>query len=80
MNENQIATDEQRARAITEIFSIPPPPGVFGSFNNDRIQHPFFEEDEGPIRYLSAEQVEAYVNRVLTFLARVMPQASTSWF
>lgn len=33
VNENQIATDEQRARAITEIFSIPPPPGVFGSFN-----------------------------------------------
>ena len=71
---NQLATEEQRARAITEIISVPPPPGVFGSFDMDCIYHPFFNDDKAPLGYHSVEQVEAYVNRVLTFMARIMPR------
>ena len=74
LSRNQLATEEQRARAITEIISVPPPPGVFGSFDMDRIYHSFFKDDQAPIGYNSVEQVEAYLNRVLTFMARVMPR------
>ncbi|PGH19680.1 hypothetical protein AJ80_03835 [Polytolypa hystricis UAMH7299] len=68
INIEHFASDEQRAQAITELITIKPPPGVFGSFNGKPIQHPFFKDREAHIVYSSATQLEAFVNRVLAFL------------
>lgn len=31
-------SDEQRAEAVSELISMPPPPGVFGSFGGGRVK------------------------------------------
>ncbi|KAK2749950.1 hypothetical protein FQN55_002667 [Onygenales sp. PD_40] len=65
---DHVASDEQRAQAITELVTITPPPGVFGPFSGDLIQHPFFKDRQAPVPYSSADQLEAFVNRVLRYL------------
>ncbi|GIK04655.1 hypothetical protein Aspvir_008738 [Aspergillus viridinutans] len=59
------ASDEQRAQAISELISIPPPPGVFGSFSGGTYRHHFFEDGEPPVPFSSAAELEEYINRCL---------------
>ncbi|KAF4230347.1 hypothetical protein CNMCM6805_000746 [Aspergillus fumigatiaffinis] len=59
------ASDEQRAQAISELISIPPPPGVFGSFSGGSYRHHFFRDSEPPILFSSAAELEYYLNRCL---------------
>lgn len=62
------ASDEQRAQAISELISVPPPHRIFGSFTGSRFQHHFFRDSEPPVLFASAEELEAYVNRVSSLL------------
>ncbi|KAF4248158.1 hypothetical protein CNMCM8980_006277 [Aspergillus fumigatiaffinis] len=54
-----------RAQAISELISIPPPPGVFGSFSGGSYRHHFFRDSEPPIPFSSAAELEYYLNRCL---------------
>ncbi|PKX93973.1 uncharacterized protein P174DRAFT_460098 [Aspergillus novofumigatus IBT 16806] len=58
------ASDEQRARALSESISIPPPPGVFGSFTGGTYRHHFFRDSEPPVPFSSAAGLEDYLNRL----------------
>jgi hypothetical protein len=62
------ASDEQRAQAISELISIPPPPGVFGSLTGGMYRHHFFQDSEPPVPFSSASELEDYLNRVGVFL------------
>lgn len=52
-----LASDEQRAQAISELISVIPPSGTFGSIGGGLIKHNFF-------RVTSVMELEAYINRV----------------
>lgn len=58
------ASDEQRAQAISELISIPPPPGIFGSLSGGAWRHYFFRDAEPPVLFSSAAEIEGYLNRV----------------
>jgi hypothetical protein len=58
------ASDEQRVQAVSELISIPPPPGCFGSIVGGRFWHYFFKDREAPGPFTSSEDLEGYINRV----------------
>lgn len=62
---DHFASDEQRARAITELISVPPPQGVFGSFwQRGKIRHPFFKDREAYKKHLTVGELQDSVNNV----------------
>ncbi|KAK9606790.1 hypothetical protein V6Z93_000368 [Aspergillus fumigatus] len=60
-------SDEQRAQAISELISIPPPPGVFGSLSGGRYRHHFFRDSQPPVPFSSATELEYNINRCLAW-------------
>jgi hypothetical protein len=58
------ASDQQRVQAISELITIPPPPGRFGSIAGGRFWHNFFKDREPPVPFTSSEELEGYINRV----------------
>lgn len=64
IDSEKTASDEQRAQAFSELISMPPPPGVFGSFRGGTYRHHFFKDCEPPLLFYSAAELEVYLNRV----------------
>lgn len=70
------ASDEQIAQALSMLISIPPPPGVFGSFSGGTYSHHFFQDGQPPVPSASAAELEDYLNRVGLFLGLIGEQIS----
>jgi hypothetical protein len=73
---DHVASDEQRARAITELVTIEPPlnatPGPIGG---GHIKHGFFDTSESDVVYASIGDLEKHINRVCLlypFLKRLL--------
>lgn len=64
------ASDEQRAQAISELISVKPPSGSFGTIGcgSGFINHNFFRDREAPILFSSVLELEVYINRVRRFI------------
>lgn len=62
------ASDEQIAQAVSELISIPPPAGVFGSISGGRIRHFFFRDREAPFHFSSAFELADFINGVSSFI------------
>jgi len=62
------ASDEQMAQAISELISIPPPAGVFGSISGGLIRHFFFRDAEAPFHFSSAFELADFINGVSSFI------------
>ncbi|KAF7115864.1 hypothetical protein CNMCM5793_003607 [Aspergillus hiratsukae] len=71
------ASDEQRAQAISELISVPPPPGVFGSLTGGMYRHHFFQDSEPPVPFASAAELEDYLNRCLELYKDVLGRQDT---
>ncbi|KAJ9213499.1 hypothetical protein DTO166G4_4942 [Paecilomyces variotii] len=65
------ASDEQIAQAVSELISIPPPAGVFGSISGGRIRHFFFRDREAPFHFSSAFELADFINGTLSCVRKV---------
>lgn len=65
---DHFASDEERACVITEMISVKPPAGLFGSFGSlSLIRHPFFRDHEANKIYSSVRELEDSINGVCEF-------------
>lgn len=62
---DHFASDEERATAITELISVPPPRDVFGSFwEGGFIRHPFFRDREAHKKFSTVGELQQAINSV----------------
>lgn len=63
---HHFASDEERAKALTELIAVKPPPGVLGSFGppGRSIRHLFFKDQEAVKIYSSVQELQDSINSV----------------
>jgi hypothetical protein len=63
---SHFASDEQRAKAITDLVSIEPPPNATpGPIGGGLIRHKMFKDYTAPLPFSSSIEMATYINEVL---------------
>ncbi|KAL4956892.1 hypothetical protein BDW69DRAFT_181140 [Aspergillus filifer] len=69
---HHFASDEERARTLTKLIAIEPPPGIYRSFGPPGvgvyIRHMFFKDREAARIYTSVQELQDFINRILQFI------------
>lgn len=63
---HHFASDEERAKALSELIAVKPPPGVFGNFGppGGYIRHMFFKDRVAAKIYSSVQELQDSINHV----------------
>ncbi|BCS25047.1 uncharacterized protein APUU_41491A [Aspergillus puulaauensis] len=68
---HHFASDEERAKALSELIAVKPPPGVFGNFGppGGYIRHMFFKDRVAAKIYSSVQELQDSINHLLQNLS-----------
>ncbi|KAL3467608.1 hypothetical protein BJX64DRAFT_248116 [Aspergillus heterothallicus] len=68
---HHFASDEERAKALSELTAVKPPSGVFGNFGppGGYIRRMFFKDRETAKIYSSVQELQNSINRLLQNLS-----------